>query len=654
MPCPLSGKIGRPPGAAADRGLDPHRAESATRSTRPGRRVDLGTPRPAGRRRTSVSAGPADATGHSSAPNAATDRRSEPDRRIRHTPAQAATPPRTPHGAPVPGAPPRGPASASRPPPRLARRRHELAEGGRHPATRSRSRPRSSSPGCPHHAARARPQGDEHTVPRGGAWTDAGRPRAASPRPSGHAAAPASGAGRSPRPDTARDVEPGAAQPAGTAGRPTRRPAAPPQPPAGPRPPPLAPPPPVAPPPRRGRAVARPAPAVAPPPAGCRPRLDVAGPGSRRRRRWPWVTAALIAAHRRLLLRLPGPTPALLGPVSGAAGGSAARAGRRTSGLRRRAGAPAARRGPQGETLGATCSPTTTFAAVYRDGARQAGHGLRRHRPAADPTVRPGGRDRASSPSSTRSPTSVTSTPGCGVSTSGAQSAGTEGESVVVCTSADHGSLDHRRRSLALRRRERGTAGTLRAESSSGADRPGGRAAPHNGAGRWRRRHRGSGRAAPARVRASPGADRPGRARRGVPGHVLLAGQLLDLRHDLVGDLRAATCGRRPAGEVERLAEPDRDLAAPSPASGRRSAAPCPCRCMPTGMIGTPAASASRADPGAPAVEPAVRRAGALRVDADQVTGLERRDRRVERGQRGPAAGRARPGSRRGRSSASW
>ena len=57
---------------------------------------------------------------------------------------------------------------------------------------------------------------------------------------------------------------------------------------------------------------------------------------------------------------------------------------------------------------------------------------------------------------------------------------------------------------------------------------------------------------------------------------------------------------------------------------------------------------------GAPAVEPAVRRAGALRVDGDQVAGLEHRDRRVERGQRRPAAGPLAPGSRPARASRPW
>ena len=66
--------------------------------------------------------------------------------------------------------------------------------------------------------------------------------------------------------------------------------------------------------------------------------------------------------------------------------------------------------------------------------------------------------------------------------------------------------------------------------------------------------------ARPRRRRRGEGDSRRLGTARGVPADVLLAGQLLDGRHQLVGDGAQAGAVHGPAGKVHRLAEPDGDL----------------------------------------------------------------------------------------------
>ena len=129
-------------------------------------------------------------------------------------------------------------------------------------------------------------------------------------------------------------------------------------------------------------------------------------------------------------------------------------------------------------------------------------------------------------------------------------------------------------------------------------------------------------------------------ARRGVHVDVLLAGEVHDLVHDLVGDRAqdvAVVLQALVAAEVQRLAEAHvrpRERAELLP-GGATTSVPTTA----TGITGTPVSSAMPGDAGLAAVELAVVRAGALGVDAEQVTLGEDPLRGLERTLRGRGAG---------------
>ena len=149
-----------------------------------------------------------------------------------------------------------------------------------------------------------------------------------------------------------------------------------------------------------------------------------------------------------------------------------------------------------------------------------------------------------------------------------------DGTDVVVCTSVDYGGI---------------TTAVFTRLSVDDIAAPAGHPAGTD-------RHAGAGAALrfPDRVR------RGCRRRRGAAaaaGHVLLAGELLDLAisSSVIAPQRGPVVG--PAGEVQRLAEPYGDLRAAGRGTRRPIGWALSVPIMPTGMIGTPAATASRTAP---------------------------------------------------------